>query len=173
MPNLSNDDLTLAVVVLAAVALLAILSVLALALRIRKLRREYAVLRGEAGAEDVIAAMARSMRRIDGLEDSLAHVSRAQEQQAATGRFALQRVGVVRYDAFDDMGGRLSFSAALLNDHGDGVVITTINGRTEARTYAKPIANLASEHNLSDEEREAIARAVSTDRRAARAPVSK
>jgi hypothetical protein len=67
---------------------------------------------------------------------------------------------MVRYDAFEDMGGRLSFSAALLDDHGNGVVITSINGRTETRTYAKPIVNLKSEHNLSDEERAAIEGAV-------------
>jgi hypothetical protein len=67
----------------------------------------------------------------------------------------------VRYDAFEEMGGQLSFSAAFLDDHGDGLVVTSINGRTETRTYAKTIKALASAHNLSDEEREAIATASS------------
>jgi hypothetical protein len=69
---------------------------------------------------------------------------------------AVQRIGLVRYDAFEDMGGRLSFSAALLNASGDGVVITSINGRADTRCYAKPVADGASAHNLSDEEAEAI-----------------
>lgn len=69
---------------------------------------------------------------------------------------AVQRVGLVRYDAFEDMGGRLSFSAALLNGAGDGMVITSINGRSDTRCYAKPVAGAASAHNLSDEEAEAI-----------------
>lgn len=69
---------------------------------------------------------------------------------------AVQRIGLVRYDAFEDMGGRLSFSAALLNASGDGMVITSINGRADTRCYAKPVASAASVHNLSDEEAEAI-----------------
>jgi hypothetical protein len=66
----------------------------------------------------------------------------------------------------------LSFSAALLDDHGDGLVITSINGRTETRTYAKPIANLRSEHNLSDEERAAIAGAAGSQGRSPTAPAA-
>ena len=77
------------------------------------------------------------------------------------GRLALQRFSIVRYDAFEDMGGQLSFSAALLDDYGDGIVVTSINGRTETRTYAKSVRAMKSQHNLSDEEREAIESAVS------------
>ena len=52
---------------------------------------------------------------------------------------AIRHVAVVRYDAFGDMGGRLSFSVAMLDDSGDGLVLTSINGRTETRTYAKGV----------------------------------
>jgi hypothetical protein len=72
---------------------------------------------------------------------------------------ALRHVAVVRYDAFDDLAGRQSFSAALLDDGGDGVVLTSINGRSQTRTYAKGVAAGESGHPLSPEEREAIARA--------------
>ena len=71
-------------------------------------------------------------------------------------RGALQRFAVYRYDAFEDMGGQLSFSAAILNDLGDGLVISCINGRQEARTYAKPVQRASSPYNLSPEEQEAI-----------------
>ena len=54
-------------------------------------------------------------------------------------RTALRHLAVVRYDAFGDMGGHLSWSLALLDDAGDGVVLTSIHGRSEARTYAKNI----------------------------------
>jgi len=57
---------------------------------------------------------------------------------------------------FEDMGGQLSFSAAILNDLGDGLVISCINGRQEARTYAKPVQRASSPYNLSPEEQEAI-----------------
>ncbi len=73
---------------------------------------------------------------------------------------ALQRVGLVRYDAFEDMGGHLSFSAALLDGNGNGLVITSINGRQDTRCYAKPVEGWTSRHNLSGEEEEAIQQAL-------------
>ena len=73
---------------------------------------------------------------------------------------AVQRVGLVRYDAFEDMGGHLSFSTALLDGHGNGLVITSINGRQDTRCYAKPVEGWTSRHNLSGEEEEAIQQAL-------------
>ena len=70
---------------------------------------------------------------------------------------ALRHLAVVRYDAFGDMGGRMSFSAALLDDAGDGLVLTSINGRSETRTYAKGVKGGASDHTMSPEEQQAIA----------------
>jgi hypothetical protein len=107
-----------------------------------------------------LRAVGRTRKQLDVLNQRVDETLVNQERLAETGRFALQRFFMVRYDAFEDMGGRLSFSAALLDDHGNGVVLTSINGRTETRTYAKPIVNLESEHNLSDEERAAIQGAV-------------
>ena len=72
---------------------------------------------------------------------------------------ALRHLAVVRYDAFGDMGGHLSWSLALLDDGGHGVVLTSIHGRSEARTYAKSIASWSCEGQLSPEEEEAIAHA--------------
>ncbi|MGH2692532.1 MAG: DUF4446 family protein [Actinomycetota bacterium] len=74
----------------------------------------------------------------------------------------VQRVGLVRYDAFDDMGGHLSFSAALLDGQGNGLVITSINGRQDTRCYAKPVEGWTSNHNLSEEEELAIQRALTS-----------
>jgi Protein of unknown function (DUF4446) len=68
----------------------------------------------------------------------------------------LQHLVVVRYDAFGDTGGKLSWSMALLDDHGDGVVLTSINSRADARTYAKEIKSFTSESKLSPEEEEAL-----------------
>ena len=72
---------------------------------------------------------------------------------------ALKNVAVVRYDAFGDMGGHLSWSLALLDAAGHGVVVTSIHGRSEARTYAKSIASWKCEQQLSPEETEAISHA--------------
>jgi len=72
---------------------------------------------------------------------------------------ALRHLAVVRYDAFGDMGGHLSWSLALLDDAGDGVVLTSIHGRSDARTYAKSVSSWTCEQQLSPEEDEAIAHA--------------
>lgn len=69
---------------------------------------------------------------------------------------ALRHVAVVRYDAFGDMGGRMSFSAALVDDAGDGMVISSIHARGESRTYAKGVVAGGSEVVLTPEERQAL-----------------
>jgi hypothetical protein len=166
VPELTNDQQTLALVIAGGVALLSFLVTLLLALRLRRLRKEYVLFRGDGEERDVLSGVSRAMKQIGVIGKRVEGLATAQEEQAALGRFAVQRFNLVRYDAFEDMGGRLSFSAALLDDHGDGLVITSINGRTETRTYAKPVSALASEHNLSDEEREAIAGAASGQGRA-------
>lgn len=71
----------------------------------------------------------------------------------------IQRVGVVRFNAFPDVGGDQSFAIALLDNHGDGVVISSLQGRTENRVYAKPLKRWDSTYTLSDEEKQAIAMA--------------
>ena len=69
---------------------------------------------------------------------------------------ALRHLALVRYDAFGDMGGHLSWSLALLDDAGHGVVLTSIHGRSDSRTYAKSISSWSCEQQLSPEEQEAI-----------------
>ncbi|MDP4013349.1 MAG: DUF4446 family protein [Candidatus Nanopelagicales bacterium] len=77
---------------------------------------------------------------------------------AAPESVGLSRLAVVRYDAFDDLGGQLSYSAALLDDAGKGIVITGIHGRSETRTYLKqvPTSGSGAVSKLSPEEQEAV-----------------
>ena len=83
---------------------------------------------------------------------------------APTRADAIRNVAVVRYDAFPGIGGQMSFSAALLDDAGDGLVLTVINGRNEARTYAKDIRDGTSIHRLSEDEVGAINQALGRTR---------
>jgi hypothetical protein len=69
---------------------------------------------------------------------------------------ALRNVALVRYDAFSDMSGRLSFSLALLDSVGDGVVISAIAAHTDTRVYAKGVAAGKGDHELSPEEAQAV-----------------
>jgi hypothetical protein len=75
-------------------------------------------------------------------------------------RRSLQHIGMVRYNPFDDTGSDQSFAIALLDDRRDGVVISSLHGRSNTRIFAKPVADGSSPHNLSDEEAEAIRIAV-------------
>ena len=69
---------------------------------------------------------------------------------------ALRDLAIVRYDALNEMSGQLSFSVALLNAAGDGVVISSINGRSETRTYAKVVLGGTGTQELSPEEEQAV-----------------
>ena len=107
--------------------------------------------------EILVEAHGTAIRR---LEAAIRQLALGERRLGELAEGAVRNVAVVRFDAFEDMGGRLSFSAALLDGHGDGVVITSINGRQDTRCYAKRVQNGASVHNLSDEERQAIREAL-------------
>ena len=106
------------------------------------------------------------LERIERLEQAARSLNGTDRRQQVQIEGSVRRVGILRYDAFEDVGGRLSFSCALLDEHGTGVVITSINGRQETRVYAKPIARSTSTYNLSLEEEEAIRQAMSEDQQA-------
>lgn len=72
----------------------------------------------------------------------------------------IQKVGMVRYNPFEDMGGDLSYALALLDEDNNGFVINTIMTRDSSRTYCKPINNCESEYPLSYEEELSIKRAI-------------
>lgn len=110
-----------------------------------------------------LVAVRRSTPRTgDGVEALPEDVCGLRQEVAALraeGTDALRHLAVVRFDAFGDMGGHLSWSLALLDDGGHGVLLTSIHGRSEARTYAKSVTGWTSDQQLSPEELEAIQRA--------------
>ena len=146
---------TIVVVLAVLVTVLAIVCVV-LWRRVTVLARAHR-LAFDGGDVDVVGALARHARQIAEVTDRLASTTEHSHGVRQEMRGTLSRVGVVRYDAFDDIGGALSFSAALLDEHDDGIVITSINGRADGRTYLKSIDGGTSEHPLSDEETAAIA----------------
>lgn len=68
----------------------------------------------------------------------------------------ISKIGLVRYNPFSDAGGDQSFALALLNDQGNGIVLSSLYGREMNRVYAKKIENGSSKYQLSDEEKQAI-----------------
>ena len=75
----------------------------------------------------------------------------------------IQKVGIVRYSAFKDTGSDLSFAVAMLDENNDGIVFNGIYSREMSNIYAKPVKNGGSEYTLSEEEKEAIRRAIETN----------
>jgi uncharacterized protein DUF4446 len=105
-------------------------------------------------------------RHIQKLEQAVRALNATDRKQQVELEGAVRHVGLVRYDAFEDVGGRLSFSCAMLDDRANGVVVTSINGRQDTRVYAKPVNDGKSPYNLSVEEEEAIRQALAGPREA-------
>lgn len=77
-------------------------------------------------------------------------------------RKSVDRAELVRFNAFENMGSDLSFALALLNQDGDGIVLSSINSREESRVYAKPIKTGQSSYHLSNEEKQVVEKAQNT-----------
>ncbi|MFN8138518.1 MAG: DUF4446 family protein [Fimbriimonadales bacterium] len=152
---------------LEATAAFALFGVLALGLVgcILYLRKEVSTvreaLRGQDGQnlESLLKSNVENQQKIMQKMDSLTARVGGLEQHALLTKGNL---GVVRYDAFDDVSGQNSFALAIQNEEGDGVVINSIAGRESARIYCKKIASGKSEHQLSPEEEEALRSAART-----------
>ena len=154
--NLDPDVVALIAIGAAVVALIALLLVCVLSVKLRRMRQHYLVLQEGADGESFLEAVARKTAAVDQLRIDVSTLDTDVKNLRVDLSDAIRHVAVVRYDAFNDMGGRMSFSAALLDDVGDGVVISSINGRSETRTYAKGVKSGASDAELSPEEIQAI-----------------
>jgi len=105
---------------------------------------------------ELLSMYVEQMRLAASKADQLTETSAQMEKQLQS---SIQRVGLVRFNAFEGTGGEQSFALALLDAEGDGVVVSSLQGRAESRLYAKPVKRWDSTYNLSVEEKEAIARA--------------
>lgn len=147
-------------VVLALACLLLVVAVVALVRRTSRLeRRLQGVTRGAEGQslESVLDAHLDKVYAVSNEVDEL--VARAAVLEGVQRR-AIQRVGLVRYNPFDDTGGNQSFAIALLDANGDGMVVSSLHARGGTRIYAKAVAGGKSETALSEEEADALRRAM-------------
>ena len=104
------------------------------------------------------------------LENYMYRVERVEKQNAEITDFiqkldndfekSIQKVGIVRYNAYKDTGSDLSFTLAMLDENNNGVVLNGIYSRETSNIYAKPVENGKSSYILSEEEQEAIRRAI-------------
>jgi hypothetical protein len=145
-----------------ATGIVALIYAVVMTVQLAKMRHELAVV-GQSSEQRISAEETeRQVAVVRGLEAKIAKLQALVADARSEVGGGLRHVAVVHYDAFHDMAGRYSFSAALLDDNGDGLVISSITGRSEARLYVKQIAERSSTLPLSPEEQQAIEEAIST-----------
>jgi hypothetical protein len=135
-----------------------------LAARLRRVRAAQEVLLPDgasAGLVDRQATLQRAMNRLEeGLRDLESLVERQGEVTERSLRTALRFQGMVRYDAYRDMGGQQSWSIALLDGNQTGAVVTSLHARDHARVYLKELSEGTPSQRLSPEEERAVALAL-------------
>jgi hypothetical protein len=149
------------VVVAAAPGVVAIAGCIALWLTLRKARAAQRVLLPDGAAASVVdrqAALQRAIERLEGgLRDLEALVERQGEVTERGLTQSLRFQGLVRYDAYGDMGGQQSWSIAFMDGWRTGAVITSLHARDHARVYLKEIVEGVPGQRLSPEEERAVA----------------
>jgi Protein of unknown function (DUF4446) len=143
-----------------AVALLALIFALVLAVKLRRLRGAQQVVLGTGGRDDLVAHATNLQAAFETLHGRVEEVAERLDARMATAERrldgAIAHRALVRYDAYGEMSGHQSVSLALLDADRNGVVLSCIAHRDNARLYCKVVADGRGEHELSPEEDEAI-----------------
>ncbi len=163
-------------VAVGAPGLVALGGCIALWIAVRRLRGSQRVLLPDgtsAGLVDRQATLQRAMARLEeGLRDLESLVERQGEVTERSLRTSLRFQGMVRYDAYRDMGGSQSWSIALLDGNRSGAVVTSLHARDHARVYLKELLEGAPGQRLSPEEERAVALAIGEPPRPPRVPAA-
>lgn len=126
--------------------------------KIKKSDREFMKKLGDG--ENIKDSLDTYMRKVLELEHSIEILKEDLNEVDGHVSVCFQKIGIVRYNAYKDTGGDLSFAVALLDENDDGVVLNGIYSREMSNIYAKPIANGKSSYTISAEENEAIVKAM-------------
>jgi hypothetical protein len=121
-------------------------------------RRQARLLRGADGASLERMLQEQGDYR-EAFERQIGQALHTGDSNASQLQNCFQRMGIVRYDAFPDVGGEQSFSVALLDMQGNGLILSGLHSRHDVRIYAKPLSGGVSPVTLTEEERQAIASA--------------
>ena len=156
-------DPTASGIVAAALAIVVIgLIVVAVVLwrRVAGLERRLADLTSAGDGSSLESTLHATLEHVATLASGVDRLASRATVLEAVQRKAVQRTGLVRYNPFEDTGGNQSFAIALLDEDGDGMVLSSLHARQNTRVYAKAIAGGRSEAALSDEEAEALRQAM-------------
>ncbi|MBA2337431.1 MAG: DUF4446 family protein [Acidimicrobiia bacterium] len=140
-----------------ALAILAIAATVVLAVQLRSLTRRMAAVPKDG---DVVALLGEIDTDLAAVEQALAGISPRVALVENQIPLALSHVGVVTYDAFGNIAGQMSRSIAVVDQHGDGVVISVLVGRNETLFFAKQVVSSRGAEELSPEEQQAVEKAL-------------
>ena len=113
---------------------------------------------GESGGIDEI--LDRQLKSVESLSERVDALNKLHHELEHLSQRTIQKVAVIRYNPFSDTGGDQSFAIALLDSLGNGVVVSSLHSRTDTRVFAKPVQSGRSKFQLSDEEQDAIRKAL-------------
>jgi hypothetical protein len=154
--SMTEGELTALVLTCALVTIFFGISVIYMMLKLHTLNRRYnSMMKGSDGASfesmllNRIEDIDMLKKQTQLLDEECVRLDRQQQQ-------CVQKVGVVRFNAFDNTGSDLSFAVAMMNAENSGVVFSGIYGREDTRVYAKPIQQSGSTYSLSNEEKQAV-----------------
>ncbi len=141
---------------LAAVTLVLLILYIVNVVQIAQLKKRYKIFMSGKNAKNLEKTLIERLDQVDALIDANAMNERNIKKLFANMKFTFQKVGLVKYDAFNEMGGKLSFSLALLNETDDGFVMNAVHSREGCYTYVKEIIAGNSIIVLAEEEQEAL-----------------
>lgn len=158
MEIVKTDNFLLVLVGIMVVLLIAFIVLLAKFSSLSKKYKNFMVKLGDG--KNLEEDLETYMYRVDKVEKQNAKISNQIENLDHNLEKCIQKIGMVRYNAFKDVGSDLSFSLALLDENNNGVVLNGIYARETSNIYAKPIKNGKSTYAISEEEAEAIQKAI-------------
>lgn len=124
--------------------------------KIKKLKTKYIKFMNGLSGVNIEAVLDDCLEKVNGIIDKNKEIELQINSIERNMYYCVQKVGVVRYNAFDNVGSDLSFSIALMDNNDDGLVISSLYSRDSSSTYAKPVLNSKSRYALSAEEIKAI-----------------
>lgn len=137
---------------LAVVVVMLFIILLVVLKDLNKLEKRYKKLTRGVDGKNLEELFLDKVERIEANEELVKETMQQCEKLQKDIQLCIQKFSIIRYKAFEDVGSDLSFSIALLDSNNDGILITSIYGRHESVTYAKPVDRGISRYELSDEE---------------------
>lgn len=160
LSNIVMNNLQYVLLTMTVMILMALLVFININIKLAKMNKRYRKMMQGMEGENLekllishIEEVKQVVRKVDGLSEDCRRLENIAKD-------CVQKVALVRFNAFEDVGSDLSFAIAFLDSYNNGIVISSIYGRNEFRTYSKPIVSGNSTYLLTEEEKQALAQAM-------------